>query len=139
MEPEETTFNAPDTLVGDLRDWLLGRVRTLSKPWPQMSEGEQRDVIDAAQRAAQRVVEKAVGVIAANGFSSLPVNVTNFKVKSDLITGQFECFATDKALLGLHGAGRCVLVLADPDVFSGERSPAEPDPDESSLPIEGDD
>lgn len=128
-----------ETLTGDLRDWLLSHLRNMPKPWQQLSEAEQKDRIYAAESAARDFVRKGVNLIAAHGHDKVTVDVGKFTVKDGSIKAEFVAAATDDNLLLIRHAGRAVLVLADPEVFTGERSPAAADPDEPELPIEEED
>ncbi len=128
-----------ETLTGDLRDWLLGHLRNMPKPWQQLSEAEQKDRIYAAESAARDFVRKGVNLIAAHGHDKVTVDVGKFTVKDGSIKAEFVAAATDDNLLLIRHAGRAVLVLADPEVFTGERAPAAADPDEPELPIEEED
>ena len=58
-EAEKAADLAANTLTGDVRDFLLDRVKTLGKPWAAMSEDEQSDQIHAAKSAAEHLVKKA--------------------------------------------------------------------------------
>lgn len=127
-----------ETLKGDVRDFLLGHMRNLRKPWAQMSEHEQNDVIWAATNSASSMIFKAVNLIAAHGFDKVHVQVGKFTVKDGSIKAEFTTTATDKSLISIRHAGSAVLVLADPAVFEGERSAAKADPDEPGLPMDDD-
>jgi hypothetical protein len=125
-----------DTLTGDIRDFLLGHMRDLQKPWQQMSEREQSDKIYAAESAARSMVRKAVNLITAREFDKIHVQVGKFTVKDGEIKAEFTTPATDANLISVRHAGLAVLVLADPTVFEGARSEVKADPDEAELPLD---
>lgn len=125
-----------ETLTGDIRDFLLGHLRDMQKPWAQMSEREQNDKIYAASSAARSVLSAAVNLIAAHGFDKVHVQVGKFTVKDGQIKAEFTTNATDASLISIRHAGSAVLVLADPAVFEGERAAAKADPDEPGLPMD---
>ena len=58
--------DAPDfnpelgTLMGDMRDAMLMRIRTLQKPWPQMSEQEQTDCANGIELADMLTKHRSV-------------------------------------------------------------------------------
>lgn len=124
-----------ETLTGDIRDWLIGHFRDMQKPWAQMSESEQYDKIEAADRAARQLVTKTVNTLASENFDTVHVQVGKFTVKEGQIKAEFTAAATDQYLLSIRHAGRAVLVLADPNAYHGERQEARPDPDEPGLPL----
>ena len=125
-----------ETLTGDIRDFLLGHLRDMQKPWAQMSEREQNDKIYAATNSARSTLSAAVNLIAAHGFDKVHVQVGKFTVKDGQIKAEFTTAATDASLISIRHAGSAVLVLADPAVFEGEQGKAEADPDEPSLPMD---
>lgn len=125
-----------ETLTGDFRDFLLGHLRDMKKPWAQMSEREQNDKIYAATNAARSAIGAAVNLIAAHGFEKVHVQVGKFTVKDGQIKAEFTTTATDESLISIRHAGSAVLVLADPAVFEGEKSAAQADPDEPALPMD---
>ena len=127
-----------ETLTGDIRDFLLGHLRDMQKPWAQMSEREQNDKIYAATNAARSMIGGAVNLIAAHGFDKVHVLVGKFTVKDGSIKAEFTTTATDESLISIRHAGSAVLVLADPAVFEGERAAAKADPDEPELPVDDD-
>lgn len=125
-----------ETLTGDIRDFLLGHLRDMQKPWAQMSERDQNDVIWAATNAASSMIFKAVNLIAAHGFDKVHVQVGKFTVKDGQIKAEFTTNATDASLISIRHAGSAVLVLADPAVFEGQRDAAKADPDEPEMPFD---
>lgn len=133
-EPNPTV----ETLTGDIRDFLLGHLRDMKKPWPQMSEKEQNDKIWAAENAARSIVSKAVNIISAHGFDKVHVQVGKFTVKDGQIKAEFVTPATDENLISIKHAGLAVLVLADPAVFEGQKEEAKADPDEPGLGLDDD-
>ena len=139
--PQEST--APDTntidlaaatLTGDVRDFLLDRVRTLGKPWVAMSEDEQSDQIHAAKEAAETVVRRACEIIASGGKKSMIGTLIKIAVK-DKIQVQVDFSKQDEQRHDLIDAqGHTVsVVLADAEPFTGERAPAEATPNQGTL------
>ncbi len=69
LETDAAEFNPRlETLRGDLRDVMLGRVRTTRKPWEQMTEAEQTDL--------------------ANGLDLAPVDITPDQPQLELEDGE---------------------------------------------------
>jgi len=120
---------AVETLYGDVRDEILREFKLMQKPWQQMNEDEQGQLIHRADHLADMLVRRAVDLVAERGLPALPIKVGKFTVDGSDIKGTFECYADDDALLRMrHLAGaRAMFVLASPDAYSGERKEAEPD------------
>lgn len=125
---------AADTLKGDVRDVLLGHIRALPKPWPQMSEQEQEDAIIRAERLADDLVRRAVDLAASKGFAHFPVSLGKFTV-GDNIEGKFTAAFTFENLDGLASRKGLTVVLVPRDVseFMGERAPAVAEKDQPTI------
>lgn len=127
---------AAETLTGDIATFLTDRIKHLPKVWAQMTENEQREVIDSAIMAAGHLVREAVTIIAADGRTTLQANLEKIEVKDGL-----------KAVLALSrhdehrhemidSVGKAVLiVVADAAQYSGGEVP-KPDPDQRELPTQ---
>ncbi|MFG1247290.1 hypothetical protein [Xanthobacter flavus] len=125
---------AADTLRGDVRDVLLGHIRALPKPWPQMSEQEKEDAIVRAERLADDLVRKAVDLAASKGFPHFPVQLGKFTV-GDSIEGKFSAAFSHENLDGLASRKGLSVVLVPRDVteFLGEKAAAVPERDQPSI------
>jgi hypothetical protein len=117
------------TLLGDVRDALLDRLRTMPKPWTVMSEAEQQELIDGCTRVATHLVTEATAIIAANGFPCVSGRLVKAQVKNGMQL-QIDVSRHDpQRLTVIDSVDRPVfLVIATPDLFMGERGPARPDP-----------
>lgn len=134
-EEEQAIDIAVATCTGDIRDFLLDRVKALGKPWVAMTEDEQSDQIHAAKKAADELVRKVAEVVASKGKKAIIGKLVKIGVK-DKIQAQIDFSA------GKEGEGHSLLdavgftvsvVLADAEQFKGERGPAEPTPNQGSL------
>ena len=125
---------AAKTLTGDIRDFLLDRVKNLGKPWAAMTEDEQSDQIHAARDAAEMLVQKACAIIASGGKKAMTGQLVKVAIK-DKISIQVDFNKHDDQRHSLiDAAGLTVsLVLADAAPFTGERAPAEATPMQGSL------
>lgn len=143
--PKETTteekkpeVNSADlaavTLTGDIRDFLLDRVKALGKPWAAMTEDEQSDQIHAAKSAAETLVKRACEIIASGGKKAMIGTLIKVQIK-DKIQVQVDFSKQDEQRHDLIDAqGHTVsVVLADAEPYTGERAPAEPTPSQGSL------
>lgn len=116
------------TLLGDLRDALLDRLRAMPKPWTVMSQGEQQELIEGCTRVATHLVTEATRIIAANGFPVISGKLVKVQVK-DGMQLQIDVSRHDpQRLTVIDSVERPVLiVVAEPDMFMGEKAPAKPD------------
>lgn len=133
---QTVTELAAETLTGDIRDFLLGHMRNMQKPWAQMAENEQRSMIAMCEKSADNLVRGAVGIVSARNFERVHVHVGKFGVKDGMIKAEFTCQASHDNLLSIADAEGAVLVLASAEAFEGQRGAATADPDEPELSID---
>lgn len=64
---------AAENLTADVMQAMLQEIRDAKnqKPWAQMNEREQAEVIDRVRGAASTLTRRAVGIIAAKGFRTI--------------------------------------------------------------------
>jgi hypothetical protein len=126
-------LNIP-TLRGDVRDALLEHVKSLPKPWPQMSELEQDAAIARAETLADKLVRQAVALAASRGFEHYEVSLGKYAIDK-AIEGKFSApYSTDLVeALGTRRGATFLLVPRDLSDFQGARAAAVASPDQPSL------
>jgi hydrogenase maturation factor len=136
-QPDDGTITlARETLTGDIRDFLLDRLKhdKSTLPWNLLSEDKQRDVIQQTTDAARALVDKAVRIIAADGRSVMVGDVESVTVK-DGVKAVIKLSKADPlrhALMDSQGMA-VLIVVAAADPYAGERKPQHPEPDQKSL------
>lgn len=127
---------AAETLRGDLRDALLSWFKAQPKAWPYMTEREQRDLANAADRATERMVREACGIIAAAERPCIVATLEQYSEKDGL---KIVCKAPGRREVvgALHEAcGREVLIVTSgAEEHLGERGPAEITADQGEVPL----
>ncbi len=131
---EDTIALAIETLTGDVRDFLLDRLRNFKKPWVAMTEDEQYSEINSAKEAADNLVRQTVRIIASEGRRCMTGDLEQITVKDGLKAviklSKFDPYRHEL----VDAQGQAVLiVVADSEPFSGERESALPEPDQSDL------
>lgn len=122
---------AADTMKGDLRDMLLDRIKNLPKPWQQMTEQQQKDMVWSIERAVEGAITQAVEIIAADKRPVIKATLEKCTVK-DGIDATLKLSKHDPqrhSLIDATGA-TVMIAVASADDFMGEREPAKTDPDE---------
>jgi hypothetical protein len=104
------------SLVADLRDALLGVVRTRPKGWHQTSTAEQRDVAVGLEEVAGTLVRRVVEVVASGGREGVRALLTKVAMGDDtVITAKLKVFQEEdeeRAVMLLHRArGRHVTII----------------------------
>lgn len=126
---------AKDTMTGDLRDAALQWIRSLAKPWAQLPEDEQRNVIESVTRMSAMAASRAVGIIAADKPGAVEATLESYTGKDGLKL-VFTCVETEANLISLLRAKgtRVMIASADPSRFIGERAQVKPEPDQRAIP-----
>ena len=139
IEDEETEqlLERADTLRGDVRDKILDIVMNQQKPWQQLSEMDQRQVISNANATARTLVRDAVRLIATKGERFIEGTLDQFTAKDEIkATVIISGHAAGRDHLFTGVKGRVLLVLLDDDELMGEQTEAAAQPDQPALPLE---
>lgn len=135
MDTKEVINFASKTLTGDVRDFLVNRLRNLPKVWEQMSEAEQEEQIEAATEAADNLVRCAVKIIASGGRQTVDARLEKITIsKSCELKITTNICNIESLTPCLNDA--ILLVTSGVDEFSGERAPCKATPDEPELFLE---
>jgi hypothetical protein len=130
---------AADTLTGDIRDFILDRLRYEQdkRPWNARGEDEQRRTVQVVEEAVRKHVTAAIEIIAAGGRRTVSAVLSQVLVK-DGLKGVIELSRFDDRrhqLIDSVGS-RVLIVVADPTDYEGERAPVEIKPDQGDLVAE---
>ncbi len=127
---------AAATLTGDLRDFILDRLKheQSKRPWHERSEADQRATVHEVEAAVRSTIVRAVELISGEGKRSIKATLESVTVK-DGIKASLSLSKFDPHRFGLIDAtGHTVLIIvADPDEFTGEREPVTINPDQASM------
>lgn len=126
---------ARKTMTGDLRDALLQLFKDRQKPWAQMTEAEQRSAAAVLESACFNATRRAVGIIAADGRKAISATLKKAVVKDGAIEGTVVLSRHDEqrhALFDAQGSS-IIITIADAEAYSGERKPAEVQPDQPDM------
>lgn len=124
--PDEDVFNsiAINTLAGDLRDFILDRLRHEKSPLPWDLRGEEDQTATVAQvtSAARTWVHRAVTMIAGQGQKTAKGSLIKL-VSKDGIQTQINIAASDPLRHELmdHVGAPVLIIIADPEEYMGER------------------
>jgi len=130
-----------DTLMGDIRDEMLSRVKHLKATWNLLGESEQHEVANGLELFARSLIRKTVGALNKHEFPHAVVTLSEFRVKGGKdIEAKIACpnIELNREALGNHVGDMCMLVMADSETFFAERAPVKTDPDQPGLGLDGD-
>lgn len=113
------------TLLGDVRDAMLDRMRQMPKPWQVMSPGEQQEIIEGCTRTATHLVNETARIISAKGFPTVNGKLVKAQIK-DGMQLQIDVSRHDPQRLTVIDSvnSPVLIVFAEPDMFMGEKAPA---------------
>lgn len=124
-EPADIITMSSETMAGDLRDFILDRLRHDHNPlpWQMRKEAEQKEVVASVESAVRIWVHRACTLIAAGGQQAARGSLVKFQAK-DGIQMQINVAASDPLRHGLmdHVGGSVLVVIAGAERFTGERS-----------------
>ncbi len=131
-----------ETLMGDLRDVMLGRIRATQKPWEQMTEAEQNDLANGLELAAKDIIRRTVRLLNNFDWPHTAVELGEVKIGgSKGIEAKITCanIEHNRTVLGEHVGDHIMVLMVDSDRFMAHRAPVDIKPDQPDLPIgEGD-
>lgn len=132
---------ASETLMGDLRDFILDRLKHKHNPlpWQMLPEGDQIETIREVESACRTWVHRAVTLIAANGQKVARGQLIKFQAK-DGIQMQINLAGSDSMRHDLMDAvGSTVLItIADVEEFQGTRGDVKVNKDQLNFLDDGD-
>ncbi len=131
---ESTTIDTTcESLGGDLASWLVDRLRQQPKTYGEMSEQEQREVIESAIMAVNSMLRSAVALIAADERAVIVAEVEKVEFKDGVKAILTASKSSEYRHALADAQGQTVLiVVADADKYLGGERP-EPDPDQGAL------
>jgi hypothetical protein len=127
-----------ETLMGDVRDVMLGRIRTTRKPWEQMTEAEQTDLANGIDLAARDIVRRSVRLLARHEWPHVVATLEEIKIGGkNGVDIKMTCpnHSSHREVLGDHVKTMVQIVMVDSDQFMGQRAPVDIRPDQPDLPI----
>ncbi|HRE42769.1 MAG TPA: hypothetical protein PKY87_02235 [Terricaulis sp.] len=123
-------------LAGQIGDFLLDQVKHARhmKPWNQLKEYEQRQLINAAGDLGREIVTAAVQSIAGKGFESIDATLETFTGKGGSeLSFKLNAPLSAANMVKLANKGQIVqLVFADAATFMGAMN-AKPEPDQPDM------
>lgn len=134
----DTLTLASETMAGDIRDFILDRLKHDHKPlpWHMRTEDEQKETIARVSASVEALVRKAVHAIAADGRKVIKARLVQVTIK-DGIKGVVEVMQSDPLRHQLVDATGLdiLLVVSDASIFEGSRGEVPISPDQRDLGI----
>ena len=127
-----------DTLMGDVRDAMLTRMRLMPRPWKELPQSEQQDLAYGIELAAKDIIRKTVGALNAHKWPKAVVKLEEVKIGGKELVAKITAqnIADHRDSMGEHVGDMCMLLMVDSETFFGEREPPQTDPDQPGLDLE---
>lgn len=134
FEHDQHAELAAATLTGDVRDAILDQIRNLQSPWQKAPEAVQEAIIESISKTAEHLVRECVKLVASAGRKVITGNLDQIVVK-DGIKAVVKLSKSDPYRHELMDSqGQAVLiVVADPEEFTGSKDDAKADLDQPNL------
>lgn len=128
----EVIETTSETLSGDISAWIVDRIRHLPKTYGEMSEQEQREVIESAVCATNSMIRKAVAMIAADERAVIVAEVEKVEFKDGVKAILTASKSSEYRHALADAQGQTVLIVVAADQYLGGDKP-EADPDQGAL------
>lgn len=141
MSSEETEIEvqmSEPTMIGDLMDLVLTELRLVEKPWQQLSEDQQAEILYRAERRVKAATRKAIDILAAGDTLSVKAEVESVTFK-DGAKAVLKCVGPTT---GFHDLADCtkegthVLVVVPDDAVLHQEHDHQADPDQGTMPLD---
>lgn len=134
-------------IVAEVTSYFLELYKHKPKPWDQLGQKEQRELLTQLEHNAKELVRHCVEAIMRNGRESIRCLLVGFTDKGDDIKAELKVKGmskedTETAVLALHRARNCIVLLtrASADDYHEEPAADESEPEQRGLGFEaGDD
>lgn len=125
-----------ETIGKDLLGALLGEIRLLPKPWPQLSQGKQDDIIERLRKRVDNAVKMAVHILAADGRTVVAGDLDQITIK-DGVKAVVKFGANAANLHEMYEAsGKAVLVVvANHTDYTGGMDEVSGEPDQRAMDL----
>lgn len=148
-KPGETTDKTPAksnsqleaerNITRRLMEAALQEVKALPRPWEQLSEDEQDEVIHRIRCAANEVTAEVIATVAAGASKARAiVDIDGVNVKAKVAVVTLKLTSTNPAvhdIIGARGEQAVLVMGSDPTDYGINRDGITPDADQRSLPI----
>ena len=134
--------NKADVAAEKLGLYLLERtlqeIRALPDVWEKLPEWQQAEVIDRVRAGVIDAVAGAVRVISSRGFDGVVCEIDSIQIKGEikaaLIVSRANGHETLQQFYDAQGQP-CVIVLANPEEFSGGMGAVRAEPDQRAIKL----
>lgn len=134
-DEKNSVIVAADTMAGDLLGALLQEIKLLDKPWQQLPEHAQFDVIDRLRNRVMENVRQAVRAIADDERHTVTAELESVQFKNGckavfVVGGEMA----DRLALAENVGRPCLVVIADAAPYMGGAFDVKPEPSQKPLP-----
>ncbi len=127
-----------NSMAGDLVSLLVDEFKAESKPWAQLSEDDQYDLIDRCRKRVETAVTQACRSIGARGQSTIAATLEQVTVKDGIkaVVSLSKADPQRHELVDAQGQTVLLVVSAEREMLTGEMP--KPEPTQKRLPIDDD-
>lgn len=130
-------LEAERNITRRLMEATLQEVRNLPRPWDQLSEDAQDEVIHRVRKAANEVTAEVIATVAAGASRErVIVEIVSVAVKAKVADVKLQLKSTDPAvhaIVGARGEQAVLVIGVDPSDYGVNKDGITPDADQRSL------
>lgn len=123
IDPDEKIKTIASASMGkDLLAFLVQEFKAMPKPWQQLSESEQNDVLDRARYMVETIVHDAIEIVTAGEWVSVLADVENIAIKDHVkVTLKIARSNSEESMHELYNSRNqaCRIVLASAEQYIG--------------------
>ncbi len=135
---QETQSIASDSMGKDLLAFLVQEFKALQKPWQQLSELEQNEVLDRARFMVETIVHDAISILSGNGWVSVLADIEGIAIKDHVkVTLKVSRGNSEIAMHELYGSRNqpCRVVLCSPEPYTGGMDAIKGEADQRTMDL----
>ena len=129
---------AAATMHGDLVKCIVDELKLVDKPWQQLSEEHQGEILDRLTKRTRTMIDDCVSIISAGDAVSVDaiVDTVTFKKGAKIVLKATDADGPSILDLASHTDGQVKVVIVDASMFGRDESTMpEADPDQKDLGI----
>ncbi len=124
------------TLSGDIRNRMEKLARSWTKPFDDLSQVDQQDVIDTLTAVGEDTARESIMTVAGRALPTLGMKVVSAQRKGKTMRVTLEAPYTKQGWAGFGDCEEVIAVQAAPDTYYGERAPLRARPDQPDLDLD---
>lgn len=129
------------SLMGDLRDQILARIKSMPTAWSLLTKQEQVEIANGVEYEAREIIKGVVRAVNKHEWPHAVVSLGQVTIKGEKgIEAKIECanIEHNRNVLGDHVGQHVMIMMVDSDTFMAAKAEAQTDGAQMELPLGSD-